>query len=31
VVVMHDGRVQSDERQTPLRAEPSPAGAEVSP
>ena len=31
VVVMHDGRVQSDERQTALRAEPIPAGAEVSP
>jgi putative ABC transport system ATP-binding protein len=33
VVVMHDGRVQSDEQQTPLQAElgPAPAGAEVSP
>jgi putative ABC transport system ATP-binding protein len=31
VVVMHDGRVQSDQRQTALRAEPIPAGAEVSP
>ena len=33
VVVMRDGRVQSDERQTPLRAEldPAAAGAEVSP
>ena len=33
VVVMRDGRVQSDEQQTPLQAElgPAPAGAEVSP
>ena len=31
VVVMHDGHVQSDERQTPLRAEPIPAGTEVAP
>ena len=33
VVVMRDGRVQSDERQTPLQAElgPAPAGTEVSP
>ena len=30
VVVMRDGRVQSDERQTPLRAQLDPAGAEVS-
>ncbi|MGB8299307.1 MAG: ABC transporter ATP-binding protein [Polyangia bacterium] len=33
VVVMHDGRVQSDQRQTPLQAEigPGTAGAEVAP
>jgi ABC-type antimicrobial peptide transport system, ATPase component len=33
VVVMRDGRVQSDERQTPLQAElePAPAGAEGAP
>jgi len=31
VVVMHDGRVQSDERQTPPRAEPIPAGTEAAP
>jgi putative ABC transport system ATP-binding protein len=33
VVVMRDGRVQSDERQTPLQAElgPAPAGTEASP
>jgi putative ABC transport system ATP-binding protein len=31
VVVMHDGRVRSDERQTPLQAQLDPAVAEVSP